>query len=191
MRAGRDGGGARTAGRPQGAGRGFRTPYYGSGDEAPAPGGPAAIDARFSIGSPQRAAHLRSALAAPGGGQDKGRITGSFALAQDKITGALDFELVRRSSREAPAARPLITGEGRGGGSITGDSWADQSNVTGVERAATRNPSLRAGEPAPFAGAAVFKANAPKGEPPPPPLVTGLSSFASKARVTLSGGSIG
>jgi hypothetical protein len=177
-----------------GAGRGAGvaisgTPYYGGEGEAAAPGGVDAIDARFSVVSPQRAAHLKSAAA----GNGPGRITGSFALAQDKITGALDFELARRPSREGPTARLLITGEGRGGGSITGDSWAAQSNVTGVEGpfASARNPTQRAGEHAPFAGAAVFKAAAPKTEPAPPPLVTGLSSFASKARVTLSGGSIG
>jgi hypothetical protein len=164
--------------------------YYGVGpaaegeiDAAPV----ASIDAGFSVRSPQRTAHLKAV--APG------RITGSFALGEDKITGNTEFLFRPRAPADAAVpARSRITGEGRVEGRvITGDSLADQANVTGVAGvfAAHRNPSLRAGQARAFAGAGAFKAEASTEEPKQ--LVTGMFGFSSQnaAKVTLSGGAQG
>jgi len=65
--------------------------------------------------------------------------------------------------------------------------------VTGTEGsfAADRNPSQRGPKAKPFAGSAVFKAEASHEEPKQ--LVTGTFGFSSKsaAKVTLSGGAQG
>jgi hypothetical protein len=168
------------------------TPYYRDETPAPAPeAAVAAIDERFSITSPQRKAHLGSATV-PGG-----RITGSFAMGQDKITGNTEFLFKSRQPADAPnarAARGQITGEGRTTGQrISGDSWAEIPSVTGTEGnfAADRNPSLRGPKAKPFAGASVFKSEASHEEPKM--LVTGTFGFSSKssAKVTLSGGAQG
>jgi hypothetical protein len=163
----------------------------------PAPSPPAepvaAIDAGFSVRSPQRAAHLRAAGTPEAGAA--GRITGAFAQGQDKVTGNTEFLFRPRLSsvQEGKAARDRITGEGRPGRGITGDAWGDRTNVTGVEGAfATgRNPSERSGGPRPFAGARTFKSDEPREEPKQ--LVTGMFGFSSKAsaKVTLSGGAQG
>jgi hypothetical protein len=153
----------------------------------------AAIDAGFSVRSPQRAAHLRAAVEPARG--PAGRITGAFAMGQDKITGNAEFLFRPRAAATAdgPAARDRITGEGRPGRGVTGDAWGDRSNVTGVDGAfaADRNPSARGGRPQAFAGARTFKAEANKEEPKQ--LVTGMFGFSSKnsAKVTLSGGAQG
>jgi hypothetical protein len=151
----------------------------------------AAIDERFSIASPQRKAHLGSATV-PGG-----RITGSFAIGHDKITGNTEFLFTSRHVAEGQngqGARGKITGEGGTRGyKISGDSWTESGSVTGTEGsfAVDRNPTQRGPKSKPFAGATVFKAGASHEEPKQ--LVTGTFGFSSKnsARVTLSGGGQG
>lgn len=168
------------------------TPYYRESTAAMelADRPVAAIDAGFSVGSPQRSAHLR---VDPARG---GRITGVFALAEDKITGNAEFHFRPRRGSDPDAASPRdrITGEGRTGGpTVTGHAWSGGSSVTGVDGhfAAARNPSLRTGKPGAFAGATVFKAEAPREEARP--LVSGMFGFSAgaSARVTLSGGAQG
>jgi hypothetical protein len=169
------------------------TAYQVPVDVAEPPAEPiAAIDAGFSVRSPQRTAQLRASAKSAAPAE---RITGAFALGGDKITGNIEFLFRSRaaSAPDDPAARRRITGEGRAGRGITGDAWGDQSNVTGVEGAfaAGRNPSERAGQPRGFASARAFKSDTPKSEPKQ--LVTGMFGFSSKAsaRVTLSGGAQG
>jgi hypothetical protein len=190
------------AGAVTGSSRGEAMAITGTAYQVPveAAGPPAepiaAIDAGFSVRSPQRTAQLRAAAKAAKAAEPGERITGAFALGRDKITGNLEFLFRPRpaSAPDDPAGRRRITGEGRPGRGITGDAWGDQSNVTGVEGhfAAGRNPSARAGRPNGFAGAGAgaraFKPDAPREEPKQ--LVTGMFGFSSKAsaRVTLSGG---
>jgi len=167
------------------------TPYYSPEAAPTAPAEPvAAIDERFSVRSPQRAAQLR----ANGNGGNKA-ITGSFASGGDKVTGNLEFVFRSRSpqSGEATASRTRLTGEGTPGRRITGDSWSDNAKVGGTESwiAVERNPSERGGKPKPFAGAVRFKALASAEEPKH--LVTGMFGYSSDtgAKVTLSGGAQG
>jgi hypothetical protein len=185
------------SGTARGAGRDITgTPYYRAEPavEAPAGGAVAALDDRFSVKSPQRAAQLRAAArVAQPDETAAGRITGSCAGGNKKITGNLEFLVRPRSgaSPDRPPAHTRISGEGRAaGGHITGDSWGDQKNVTGTDGAfaADRNPSIRGPKAKPFAGAATFKGEARHEEPKQ--LVTGMFGYFSKtgARVTLSGG---
>jgi hypothetical protein len=169
------------------------TPYYRDAVAPATPEAPvAAIDDRFSVKSPQRAAHLGAGGAAGGG-----RITGSFAIGQDKITGNTEFLFTSRQPQDAQggrSARNKITGEGRSVGQrISGDSWAETKVVTGTEGSfsADRNPSQRGPKAKPFAGSGVFKSEASHEEPKQ--LVTGTFGFSSKsaAKVTLSGGAQG
>ena len=167
---------------------------------------PAAIDARFSISSPQRTAQLRARAAKQtASDSEAGRegvvsvistsppITGSFAVRSDRVTGNAEFHFKPRSliDANAAAARLRLTGEGRAEGArVTGGSWSEQSNVTGTEGyiAAERNPSERSGRPQCFSGARRFKTLAKTEDSKQ--LVTGLSGWSGKtaARVTLSGG---
>jgi hypothetical protein len=176
------------------------TPYFREDPAAESIGNPvAAVDARFSIHTPQRSAHLRNAArGAEGASNDTGRITGSFAVGGGKVTGNFEFTARPRATaaNEAKPAHSRLSGEGSSTGTaITGDSWANQSRVTGTEGAfaSARNPSVRptgAGEkPKAFAGAIAFKNQAHHHEEPKQ-LVTGMFGYFSKtgARVTLSGG---
>ncbi len=192
---------AAVTGTARGAARDITgTPYYRASPEASAPAADpvAQIDGRFSIRSPQRAAHLRADPAEAQASGPRGRITGSFALGGGKITGNLEFLGRKRAggNHSAQPAHLRVSGEGRvgsagpGSGRITGDSWADQRNVTGTEGsfAAGRNPTERSGEPQAFAGAATFKGQAKQEEARQ--LVTGMFGYFSKsgAKVTMSGG---
>jgi len=179
-------------GTAKGAGRELTgTAYWRVETEAAAPANPvAALDERFSIRSPQRAAQLR-VKASGDAPANEDRITGSFAVGGGKVTGNVEF--AARSRLRAPDETPAhtkVTGEGRSGNKITGDSWSDQSRVTGTDSAfsAMRNPSERGPKAKPFAGAVRFKSAANHEEPKQ--LVTGMSGYSSKtgARVTLSGG---
>ena len=76
-----------------------------------------------------------------------------------------------------------------------GDSWRDQSRVTGTEGhfARNRNPSERSGKPQVFANARVFKAE--EKHEAHPNNVTGILTVradgkARGARVTVSGGAV-
>ena len=209
--------GARLAGRPPvaavtgdtplnvehvtGAGRGATlaisgTPYYGDPTtEAVHDSSGAAVAARFSIRSPQRAAQLQAAgAAAPLPAAE--RITGSFAIGLEKVTGNLEFRFQpRRAPQEdARPAHSRVSGEGSvNGRGITNGSWGDHPSVTGTEgfAAAQRNPSERGGKPHTFAGAVRFKSQAKQEDSKQ--LVTGLFGWSSKsgAKVTLSGGAQG
>jgi hypothetical protein len=179
-------------GSAKGAGRELTgTPYWRPETESAVPENPvAALDERFSIRSPQRAAQLRPRATGEAAANED-RITGSFAVGGGKVTGNVEF--AARSRVRAPddaAAHTKVTGEGRSGNKITGDSWSDQSRVTGTDNAfsAARNPSERGPKGKPFAGAVKFKSEAKADEPKN--LVTGMSGYSSKtgARVTLSGG---
>ena len=171
------------------------TPYYRNGDEPAARRTIVAIDQRFSVRSPQRAAHVRAAQST-NGESGSARMTGSFAGRNGKVTGNLEFAFRSRgaSNGDARAARTIVSGEGRTDGrAITGVAWTEHANVTGTEGhfAQERNPSYRNGKRRNFAGSAHFKELAQRGESKH--LVTGMAGFSSDtgARVTLSGGAQG
>ena len=170
------------------------TPYYReavadeTGDDMIAQ-----IDTRFSVRSPQREAQLRADVTAVEAPTAAGRITGSFAVGQGKITGNQEFNFNPRPKGER-ASRMQITGEGRvDGRTITGSCWSEHRHVTGTEDyiATERNPSQRGGQPHGFANATVFKSEG-KHEPARQ-LVTGMVGWSAKsaAKVTLSGGAQG
>jgi hypothetical protein len=149
----------------------------------------AAIDARFSVASPQRHAHL--AAAERGNGR---AITGSFAAGRNKITGNVEFHYTPRRNDELERKRAPITGEGRTEGpAISGGAWAAHGRVTGTEgtSATARNPTERSGKSHAFAGASLFKSKGHHDEPKQ--IVTGMVGWSAKsaAKVTLSGGAQG
>jgi hypothetical protein len=150
----------------------------------------ARLDTRFSVRSPQRAAHLVAGSAAPGA---PSRITGSFALGGDKVTGNGEFlARSRYAQADEKPAHTRISGEGMQAGRITGDAWSAHPAVTGTDGAfaADRNPSARGKKAKAFAGSTTFKSRAVYEEPKQ--LVTGMFYFAKTgARVTLSGGAQG
>jgi hypothetical protein len=165
------------------------TPYFASENAARviSANPVATIDGQFSVRSPQRAAQLSAA-------PHPERITGSFAGGHGKVTGNLEFAFRNRKADDAqPAARIQMTGEGIGNNRISGDSYKDDSRVTGTgTRVETeRNPTERGGKPRPFAGAQRFKTLASHEEPKH--LVTGMFGYSSDsgAKVTLSGGAQG
>jgi len=184
---------ARVTGDARGQARELTGTPYTAAAEAPArrdaPPALAAIAQQFSVSQPQRQAQL----AAAGKAQPR-RITGSFALGHDKITGNVEFGFPLRQRRNGEPERPSISGEGSTGGPIvTGDAWAPTPAVTGTEGpfAAGRNPSERAGKPHAFAGAGLFKGKGHHDEPRQ--IVTGMVGWTAKsaAKVTLSGGAQG
>jgi len=152
--------------------------------------------ARRLAGEERDAARQEAKAAAPPASSMPGSITGSFAIADDKVTGTKDFMFRPRSTR-APE-QPAVTGEGRTEGrTITGSpaAWTSHDRVTGTEGyiAAGRNPSEGGGTPHGWAGAVKFQALATHGGPRQAQNVTGLSGWSAKAaaRVTLSGGAQG
>jgi len=185
-----------------GAGRGSTlsisgTPYFGEATPTAAvDNSVAALAARFSIRSPQRTAQLQAAEAEAASRPAAERITGSFAIGLDKVTGNLEFRFQPRhaAADDARAAHTRISGEGSTKGRrITNCSWGEHATVTGTEgaTAAERNPSERDGKPHTFAGAVRFKTLAKQEDGKQ--LVTGLFGWSSKtgAKVTLSGGAQG
>lgn len=147
----------------------------------------------FTVRSPQLTAQL-AAADATGQPSAEGRITGTFARGEGKITGNQEFHFRPRPKSEGGGGRTHLTGEGRvEGPKITGGAWDIKSNITGTEDyiAAERNPSERAGRPHAFANAGLFKG---KGKHETPTQhVTGMVGWSAKtaARVTLSGGALG
>ena len=183
-------------GTARGAGRDITgTPYYRDEwtDAVEFAEPVAAIDQRFSVVSPQRKAQISASR--NGVEKNNGRVTGSFAIGQDKITGNKEFLFRPRgiANGDGRAGHAQLTGEGRTEGRrITGDAWSQHTNVTGTEgvTAAGRNPSERTGEPKSFAGSGRFKAAAKHEDPKQ--LVTGMFYFSKTgAKVTLSGGAQG
>lgn len=170
------------------------TPYYRGPAEAGLAHSLADIHHAFSVTSPQRESQLRTAAEHAAHPDDHAgdHITGSFALANRKVTGNAEFHFVRREPKKGE--RPELTGEGAAAnGRITGDSWRDHSRVTGTEGyiASSRNPSERAGKPHAFANALVFK---PSEKPQTHAdsvtgiMSTGTNGKAKGSRVTVSGG---
>jgi len=152
------------------------------------------LNSRFSVRSPQREAQLQADTAAVEAPSAEGRITGSFAVGEGKITGNQEFHFSARARGGDRAGRVLVTGEGRvEGPTITGSAWGEQGNVTGTEGyiAAERNPSQRSGGSHAFAGAGQFKGKG--NHAASDNQVTGMSGWTEKAaaRVTLSGGARG
>jgi len=152
------------------------------------------IDTRFSVASPQRQAHLRADRTAAQAPSAAGRITGSFAVGHDKLTGNVEFSFRPRQARDGEGKRVALTGEARTEGrQITGHAWKPQGNVSGTEGyiAAERNPSERAGKPHAFANVGLFKAKGHHEEARQ--IVTGMVGWTAKsaAKVTLSGGAQG
>lgn len=142
--------------------------------------------------SPQREAQLLAGVApvdAPGAA---GRITGSFAIGDGKITGNREFAYRPRAVAEQPG-RLRGTGEASVRGRlVTGAAWTEHGTVTGSEGSAVeRNPSERSGTSHAFAGAARFKGKGITEESRQ--MVTGMVGWSSKsgAKVTISGGAQG
>ena len=187
----------RVTGTQRGAERDITgTPYYRANAEADMKTSTNAIErvaSGFTVRSPQLDAQLRADAAAARQPSAAGRITGTFARGEGKITGNREFHFNPRPASDK-GARTQLTGEGRAEGpAITGGAWGEQSNVTGTEGyiATERNPSERAGSPQRFAGSAAFKG---KGKHTAPTQhVTGMVGWSAKtaARVTLSGGAQG
>lgn len=147
----------------------------------------------FSVRSPQLDAQLRADAAAIRQPNAEGRITGTFARGEGKITGNQEFHYSPRQSAPHGASTKL-TGEGRSEGpEVTGGAWDVKSNVTGTEDyiAAERNPSERAGQRHGFASTGAFKGKGKHSAPTHH--VTGMVGWSSKAaaRVTVSGGAQG
>lgn len=152
------------------------------------------VASEFSVRSPQLDAQLRADATATRQPSAEGRITGTFARGEGKITGNQEFHFSPRPKSDGGGGRSQLTGEGRMEGTkITGGAWDLKSNVTGTEDyiAAERNPSERAGHPHAFANASLFKGKG--NHATPTQHVTGMVGWSSKtaARVTLSGGSQG
>lgn len=148
----------------------------------------------FSVRSPQLDAQLRADADATRQPSAQGRITGTFARGEGKITGCQEFHFSPRSKSEGGGGRSQVTGEGRmEGRKVTGGAWDIKQNVTGTEDhiAAERNPSERAGQPHAFANASTFKGKG--NHAAPTQHVTGMVGWSAKtaARVTLSGGAQG
>jgi hypothetical protein len=173
------------------------TAYYREESAAEAPkDAVAAVNARFSVPSPQRTAQLRATQSAVEAPSAASRITGAFAIECKKLTGNLEFAFRPRHApdREEKPGRSRISGEGRTEGrKISGHSWDEKNNVTGTDSQAAieRNPSERSGKPQAFSGANRFKSMAIKEDYKQ--LVTGMFGWSSSsaAKVTLSGGAHG
>jgi hypothetical protein len=186
----------RVTGNERGGARDITGTPYQCSEPAPATIADAVqhVAERFSVASPQRQAHLRADRSAVQAPSAAGRVTGSFAVGHDKLTGNVEFGFRPRQPRDGEGKRVPLTGEARTEGrKITGDAWKPQGNVTGTEGyiAAERNPSERAGKPHAFANAGLFKAKGHHEEPRQ--IVTGMVGWTAKsaAKVTLSGGAQG
>lgn len=129
---------------------------------------------------------------------EQGRISGTFSLAEGKITGTEQFRFGERQPRAAVAAQAVpapqtgrITGEGIDTGlRITGDDWDRGDRVTGTEgmSAVKRNPTRRG----PVSAMPVHAPKRNEELPPSDLLVTGGSGNTEKgAPVTVSGGARG
>lgn len=123
------------------------------------------------------------------GESDQDRVTGSFAVAEGKVTGNNEF--LHRTRRRRDAAPTAVTGEGSTEGRVvTGSAWTVNSKVTGTEGyiSAGRNPSEASGGSHAWAGATRFRDKAAPSERRQN--VTGQSGQTNNtsSRITLSGG---
>ncbi|MCX5968067.1 MAG: carboxysome shell protein [Cyanobacteria bacterium] len=201
------------------------TPYVGPDQLAEACGAALPTDAdfprplgdqpweQFSVQSPAGVAHSsrerKSGVTGTGANYDQStRVTGPFAMADDKITGTEHFRFDRgkRQPSRGPIkpvavaavsvdedARPMsrVTGEGISAGlKITGDDWDRGERVTGTEgvSARRRNPS-RQGALAAMPGLDLKRNEA---VPAPVSRVTGGSGNSQTGSlITVSGGARG
>jgi len=156
----------------------------------------------FSVVAPAQASQEVPAVmpSVTGAYSEQGRISGTFAMGEGKVTGTEQFRSNGRASRvrlnpkepevvEAKISR--ITGEGiETGLNITGDDWDRGEHVTGTEgrSAARRNMTQRG--PMSAMPSAAPKRN--EEVPPSDTKITGGSGNSEKgAMVTLSGGARG
>lgn len=187
---------ARVTGTQRGAERTITgTSYYcvNAGDKMESKTTLERVASEFSVRSPQLDAQLRADAAAIRQPSAAGRITGTFARGEGKITGNQEFHFSPRATADHGASTKL-TGEGRvEGPKLTGGAWDVKSNVTGTEDyiAAERNPSESGGQRHGFASAGIFKGKGKHSTPTHH--VTGMVGWSSKAaaRVTVSGGAQG
>jgi len=153
---------------------------------------PIALARRLAGGDSDAAARPEGGDPTPPASNVPGRITGSFASGEGKVTGNNEFLFRARQNRSG--AQPVLTGEGSTKGrTVTGSAWTAHGRVTGTEGyiAAGRNPSESGGTPHGWAGAAKFRDRGT--HEGPRQIVTGLSGWSAKAaaRITLSGGAQG
>jgi hypothetical protein len=166
---------------------------------------------QFSVQSPARAAHStreRSGGVTGSNYEQSSRVTGPFAMADDKITGTEHFRFDRgnrqlsRGPIQPVAAAPVtvdedarpasrVTGEGISAGlKITGDDWDRGERVTGTEgvSARNRNPS-RHGTRRPLTA---LEPKRNEAVPTPTSRVTGGSgNTLAGSLITVSGGARG
>jgi len=166
---------------------------------------------KFSVQSPAGSAHSASERKAgvTGSSYELGsRVTGPFAMADDKITGTEQFRFDRGNQRlggqqiQLAAAAPLtvdedarpvsrVTGEGISAGlKITGDDWDRGKRVTGTEgvSARRRNPS----RPGSKGSMPSLEAKRNEALPSPVSRVTGSSgNTQAGSLITVSGGARG
>jgi len=183
------------------------TPYYDDLRDAE----PAAEDWAYGRAFPVALARRQARVRVEGDGADEpesdaapvartaavastvpGRITGSFAISREKVTGNTEF--LFRPRPDHRGRQPVVTGEGgTDGPAITGSAWTVHDRVTGTEGyiAAGRNPSEGGGSSHAWAGAGRFGVHAKPGVARQ--IVTGRSGSTDNAaaRVTLSGGAQG
>ncbi|MEW5754911.1 MAG: CsoS2 family carboxysome shell protein [Pseudomonadota bacterium] len=155
----------------------------------------------FSIVPPSHASQQQGrASNVTGTRYEQGRISGTFAMGEGKITGTEQFRFgegkARAAASSAPAAQESakssrITGEGIDTGlKITGDDWNRGDRVTGTEgtSAVRRNPTRRGPISAMPAAAPKRKEEVVRSDTK----VTGSAGTTEKgAPVTVSGGARG
>ena len=166
---------------------------------------------KFSVQSPAGSAHSareRQTGVTGSSYEQSSRVTGPFAMADDKITGTEQFRFDRGNQRlagpqiqravAAPVsvdedARPVsrVTGEGISAGlKITGDDWDRGNRVTGTEgvSARRRNPS----RPGSKGSMPSLEAKRNEAVPSPVSRVTGSSgNTQAGSLITVSGGARG
>ncbi|GAY10004.1 CsoS2 family carboxysome shell protein [Pseudonocardia sp. N23] len=147
--------------------------------------GPWSADSSFPIALARRGGPGE----VPDGASDQDRVTGSFAVAEGKVTGNNEFVFRPRRRRDAPPTS--ITGEGSTEGrEVTGSAWTSNKLVTGTEGyiSAGRNPTEARGESHAWAGATRFREKSTPSERRQN--ITGQSGQTTNttSRITLSGG---
>ncbi|RTL62794.1 MAG: hypothetical protein EKK42_30590 [Pseudonocardiaceae bacterium] len=158
--------------------------YHGEMRAAESVAGPWSADSSFPV-----ALARRGPQGATGEEPDEDRVTGSFAVAQGKVTGNNEF--LYRSRRRREAEPTPVTGEGSTEGrEVTGSAWTPHGRVTGTEGyiSAGRNPSEAAGRSHAWAGATRFRDKSTPSDRRQN--VTGQSGNTANttSRITLSGG---
>lgn len=155
----------------------------------------------FSLVPPMHASQTAAASSGVTGTRyEQGRISGTFSLAEGKVTGTEQFRFGDRKSAVSPSAPATVvaadkssrvTGEGLDTGlKITGDDWNRGKRVTGTEgtSARGRNPTRRG----PISASPAFAPKRNEEVERTPSKVTGSSGSTEKgAHITVSGGARG